>query len=455
MSPTDRRAFLGASLVLGLSLSGASRCGSPIASPRPLSALTYAWRNAPWARGAYSALPPGVPASVRSIIARSVIRARIVFAGEYTAEEFPGTTTGAYWSGVAAAQTILDAAQPRRVIVVGAGMAGAAAARILTDAGVEVLVVEASDRIGGRIHADTSWGVPVELGASWIHGVDGNPLTTMAQAAGLGLQPTDYDNSIVRDTMTGSVSTEGERAQTRMTDWLSGLEDSQPPQGMSVGTWLSRRGWIAGRFDDWAAAVEVTQEYGLDPAALGVEAVTEGAELRGGDVMVTGNYAQIPISLLDGVEIRYDTAISRIIADRQVVRVINSRGESLDTDAVVVAVPLEILKQGVLAIEPLSAPVRTALDSLRTGELQKVVLRYEERWWDEVDLIGVVGGGVPGAPNGSEAALRWTEFYDMTKVLGFPVLAGFSGGAAAMSLPPADSFAIDGAATAITTAYGR
>jgi hypothetical protein len=72
---------------------------------------------------------------------------------------------------------------------------------------------------------------------------------------------------------------------------------------------------------------------------------------------------------------------------------------------------------------------------MRTGNLEKVILRYDEEWWDDVSMIGAIGGGVPGAPTGSLAALRWTEFFPLTTVLGFPALAAFSGGAAAAARP--------------------
>jgi len=50
----------------------------------------------------------------------------------------------------------------------------------------------------------------------------------------------------------------------------------------------------------------------------------------------------------------------------------------------------------------------------------------------------VVGGGVPGAPAGSAAALRWTEFYDLTNLLKVPSLVAFSGGSAARLRPRSD-----------------
>ena len=69
----------------------------------------------------------------------------------------------------------------KRIIVIGAGLAGLAAAKTLQAQGHEVLVLEARDRIGGRIWTSTKWpDMPLDLGATWIHGVKGNFLTSLA-----------------------------------------------------------------------------------------------------------------------------------------------------------------------------------------------------------------------------------------------------------------------------------
>src|SRR5579864_8988951 len=74
------------------------------------------------------------------------------------------------------------------VIVIGAGVAGLAAAAMLTDAGVETLVLEARDRIGGRIytHHEPGFEAPIEMGAEFAHGMV-HPTLEMASAAGLTL----------------------------------------------------------------------------------------------------------------------------------------------------------------------------------------------------------------------------------------------------------------------------
>ena len=76
----------------------------------------------------------------------------------------------------------LRAARSGRVAVIGAGMAGLACARRLAGAGFATVVLEARDRIGGRIRTDRRWSdLPVDLGASWIHGVSGNPVVDLAR----------------------------------------------------------------------------------------------------------------------------------------------------------------------------------------------------------------------------------------------------------------------------------
>ena len=171
--------------------------------------------------------------------------------------------------------------------------------------------------------------------------------------------------------------------------------------------------------------------------------------------MVAGGYATICSDLLDGVDVRLGPAVDRVMPERSSVRVVMADGRRMTADAVVVAVPLALMRAGVPGIESMPSQVRRSLRNLVTGMFEKVVLRYDEQWWGERSVYGVVGGGAPGAPAGSLAALRWTEFYSLTDVLGFPALVGFSGGVAARSRPRADVACVDEATAALRAAWAR
>ena len=71
------------------------------------------------------------------------------------------------------------------MVVVGAGIAGLTVANALAHGGIECVVVEARDRIGGRLHTVDLAGSPVDLGGSWIHTPVGNPMRAFAQSVGV------------------------------------------------------------------------------------------------------------------------------------------------------------------------------------------------------------------------------------------------------------------------------
>lgn len=406
--------------------------------PPPTGFLATRWDSDPWARGSYSAISTRSDPTARETLSEALIGDRVVIAGEYTSIKFPSTTNGAYQSGVRAAERLLADVKPTRVIVIGAGIAGAASARTLTNAGVVVQVLEASDRVGGRIRTSTEWGAPIEMGAAWVHARTGNPITNVASSAGLTLIPTDYGSEVIRDTVTGRTSARAGAVNTQLTRLTEELEKGSNAPSLSVASWLSAHRWRPNSFGRWAEAVDITQEYGLDPVELSVAALQEGADGRGGDAFVKGGYQAIPEYLLNGIDVRIRQPASHVEPTSSSVAVRTPR-ETLTTDAVVVAVPLPLIQAGLPRIVGAPPRITRALRGLTTGNLEKVILRYDEQWWGDSEVVGIVGGGVPGAPEGSAASLRWTEFYSLTPLVGFPVLVGFSGGRAARTRPATDA----------------
>ncbi|KAM9315190.1 LOW QUALITY PROTEIN: spermine oxidase [Pholidichthys leucotaenia] len=88
--------------------------------------------------------------------------------------------------------------QPR-IVVIGAGLAGLAATRVLLRNGfTDVTVLEASDHIGGRVQSIQHGKGTLELGATWIHGANGNPVYHLAEDNGLLEHTTDGERSVGR-----------------------------------------------------------------------------------------------------------------------------------------------------------------------------------------------------------------------------------------------------------------
>nr|XP_009933035.1 PREDICTED: spermine oxidase isoform X2 [Opisthocomus hoazin] len=88
--------------------------------------------------------------------------------------------------------------QPR-IVVIGAGLAGLSAAKALLESGfTDVTILEATDRIGGRVQSVKLGHATFELGATWIHGSHGNPVYHLAEDNGLLEETTDDERSVGR-----------------------------------------------------------------------------------------------------------------------------------------------------------------------------------------------------------------------------------------------------------------
>ena len=397
----------------------------------------------------YSTLAPGARPDDRAALGAPL--GDVVFmAGEATSEEFPATVHGALLSGRRAAAQVLErTAADARILVVGAGAAGLGAARVLVDAGREVLVVEARDRIGGRVWTVDDLGAPVDLGAAWIHGPDGNPLTELAEAGGVRLSPTEWDRLRLFGAdgvaLAPAAADRGlASVERRIGDGAAVVgADASLADALDAGT----GGTTGGEpLADWAATVEIEQDLGDDLDALSVRALDEGEELAGGDVLPEGGYAALGGALADGIEIRLDTPVRRIEWGADGVRLI-AAGGAIDGDAAVCTLPLGVLRAGAVTFDPpLPATTADAVRALGVGVLDKVALRFPEAFWDpEAHALGLVDDGRE----------TFVSFVSLLPSTGQPILVGLVAGAAARACERRTDAAIVAAAmTALRTMYG-
>lgn len=349
----------------------------------------------------------------------------------------------------------MDGANAERIIVVGAGVAGLTTAQALALAGHDVVVLEARDRIGGRTHTAAVGDASVDLGAAWIHGVNGNPLAELFDAWKLGKTRDNGDYGDVVDAKEGPQST-GRTIQVfaELQRFLNRL----PQLRSRLGSEASVADGLAAHLEDrdlapplerglTYAVRSVTETDYAGPAettSLALFWADEG--FGGGDWFPTGGYGALVNALANGLDIRTDAPVSRIeIRDAGVI--VHGEANTWSGSHVVITVPLGVLKAGRIAFDPpLPADKRYAIDNMEMGNLEKVILQFDERFWGANDTLMYIGDPI-GA---------WPQFFDVTDVAGAPALACLYGGNWARKVQSdwTDDEIVAGALDALQTVIG-
>jgi polyamine oxidase len=288
-----------------------------------------------------------------------------------------------------------------RVVVVGAGMAGLTVANALTLAGVECVVVEARERIGGRLHTVDLAGSPVDMGGSWIHHPVGNPMRAFAEQVGVSCRSGDPLPELA-----GFDCGDGHRLSAAEVEAsLSMLYEGFPEAVDGLRTELGPDASGADAIDAFLAGA------GLAPtparrARQGLRAVVEAEasdmserqSLRwmwneieyGGDYfgdVPAGGYRSLVDAMATGVDVRLGVEVAEVVCSASGVQVRTVAGTVEDGSHVVVAVPLGVLKRGAPRFSPVLPPDRVAaIERLGFGRFEKVALRFDEPFWRAAGL---------------------------------------------------------------------
>lgn len=280
-----------------------------------------------------------------------------------------------------------------RVVIIGAGVAGLAAAYRLHQAGLRNLVVlEAKARIGGRIHTDTSWGFPIDLGASWVHGAGrGNPLTGLADAAGLTTFYTDDDAVAVYDIdgSTYSDETQDER-EADYNDFLREVMDTGSLDDSILDRVNALRpDLLTDRYGLYMLSAYTEFDYGSDIALLSAMNFDTDRTFAGKDRIVTNGFGLLVQHLAQGITVYDGQRVTAVDYSGRTTTVTTTQG-SFEAEYVIVAAPLQVLKSGAIQFDPPLPDARTsALSRMSNGAVNKVVLRFPEAFWDtDLQYIG-------------------------------------------------------------------
>jgi monoamine oxidase len=293
-----------------------------------------------------------------------------------------------------------------QVAVIGGGAAGVAALEALHAAGCDALLLEARDRLGGRLHTvqPEGWPAPVELGAEFIHGAPAELAAVAAEGAEAGRQDWNW-----RD---GKLEPAGEfgggagrvlelMAAVRppapdrsFAAFLAGLGDAVPETAK-----VAARGYIEGyeaADPEWISVYSLNRERNL--------AGTGGGEPR----RPRAGFAALVREMARNGRIHLGTEATGVEWRPGHVRV-RTRGRegeaAVEARAAIVTLPLALLQAQAVRFEPGLTAKRGALELLAMGAALRVTLRMREPIWREardaggqaLDRLGFLFGAEPGA----------------------------------------------------------
>lgn len=341
------------------------------------------------------------------------------------------------------------------VIVIGAGVSGLAAARRLADQGRTVIVLEGRDRIGGRIWTSTAWpDVPLDLGASWIHGINGNPIHRLATDIGARTVVTDGD-SIAYYMPDGHAATPAQESAIviwgeRVSHALARYQDDSDTDSSIRET--VRVALESGRLADPDREMlsynlnEIEQEYAGNVDQLSALYFDNDDPITGDDVAFPDGYGAITDHLGSGLAIRTGHTASAVDWNTSGVSVTTDKG-NFNASAVVVTLPLGVLQSGEVAFGAgLTAAKDAAIRGLGVGVLNKCYLRFPEAFWTDTDWFGYV----------PRAEGQWAQWINVERISGAPVLLGFNAADFGRSIEEwSDARIVESAMSTLRTIYGR
>jgi monoamine oxidase len=312
------------------------------------------------------------------------------------------------------------------VIILGAGAAGLTTARDLTAAGMHVLLLEARDRIGGRILTQPTPHGPIELGAEFVHGAV-EEILGLARQAGLPLRETDRGaprsseegDAPVRDIFSAidAVLAHASRGEDESFQHLVDRADVDPEiKARSLGL--------------------VEGYHAADPAKMSVQSLldnTAADEQPGSErqFRFVQGYHGLVTALSDPIvrerfTLQLGTVATSIAWEPRHVVVRTAAGAAITAPRLVVTVPLGVLKAGAITFSPRLPDKEDALRRLEMGDAVRVSLQFEGDRWAGGDSFSAGGFLMTGE---APFPVWW-----ISQPPPWPVITGWAGGRRAQAL---------------------
>jgi len=375
------------------------------------------WSTTKHIEMAYSYLRAGGQGDDRAELARG--EQGLHLAGEACSQRWPGSMHGAWFSGETAAENARSGGGA--VMIIGAGLAGIAAARYLREHGVESFILEADTHAYGR-----AWSNPREPyidGGMWLHGCETHPLGPHIEAAGIGLVRDRWEVREGGPADWAAATYQGGRIlepgrHRRLLHSAAAIETALDADRELGGNLIQCIEHATVQENDEDRSVLHTWMrtlYGAlvagDMFDLSVEHRLEPFALEGADAMLTG-----PVSAMDlteGLAISYNRAVQSLRRNKDGWVAVCEDGTTYEAAQVICTAPIAVLNH-IEFDPPLSAAKRSALARIGAGRVEKLWLTFAERCWGEETHFHIADG-----------AAVCNVFIDASDITGEPTLLTF------------------------------
>jgi len=255
--------------------------------------------------------------------------------------------------------------------VIGAGAAGIGASRRLREAGtVSTVVLEARDRVGGRVHTIAPAGFPLDRGAEWLHSADRNPLSPIAQRLGFSVhrRPPEWTTRLRRS---------GETIEAEE-EWIA-LREAQRLARHRAAT-EAEDGSLAGVLEPggrWSQLLEATSSW-ANGAELGRVSIKDYVryEDSGTNWRLGEGYGRLFETLAEGLPVVHEAAVSLVDHGGRAIRLETLRG-AVTARRVIVTVPTSIIANEILRFDPPLPDKLAAAAGLPLGVDDKLFISLE------------------------------------------------------------------------------
>lgn len=287
------------------------------------------------------------------------------------------------------------------VVVVGAGVAGLAAARRLGEAGLTPLVLEARNRVGGRVYTDHS-GAPVELGAEFIHGEHAATWAVIREA-GLRTEPWGEGRGYAvqgKQLLPDAANALHERVM-RLYEAATHYTGEDRSAADVVAELAQNDTQALATIERWLAGMEAADITRLSALWLSEERRLNTAGWV--NYHVTSGYDGVPRALAAGLDVRFDAAVMHVAWSPGGVTLTLHSGEQIIARQVVVTVPLSLLQQGRMQFAP-GLPQRklAAMSAIAMGYVTKLALWFDRPCWEPFVFLSADGIVPTWWPSGND-----------------------------------------------------